>query len=105
MLMHTLRCTTHYFSQVSLDVLFPCPLARAACFVRGLRSRKVVWVEGQKGWGCSECAWVFHPSGPPTGESLDEMKRNFQARCEQEFTLHVCAGHRRAKSRAKSAHS
>ena len=62
--------------------------------------RKVVWVEGQsvKGWGCSECAWVFHPSGPPTGESLDEMKRNFQTRCDQEFTLHVCTAHRRAKS-------
>jgi rubredoxin len=62
-------------------------------------SRKVVWVEGQsvKGWGCSECAWVFHPSGPPTGESLDEMKRNFQARCDQEFTLHVCDAHRGAK--------
>jgi len=36
-------------------------------------SRKVLWVEEHsvKGWGCSECAGVFHPSGPPTGESLD----------------------------------
>ncbi len=52
-------------------------------------SRQVVWVEGQsvKGWGCSECAWVFHPSGPPTGESLDEMKRNFQTRKSQERKL------------------
>ena len=43
-------------------------------------SRKLVRVEGQnfRGWGCSECAWVFNPSGPPTGDSLDEMKRNFQ---------------------------
>ena len=64
-------------------------------------SRKLVWVfeeQSVKGWGCSACAWVFHPSGPPTGESLDEMKRNFQERCDQEFALHVCAAHGRAKS-------
>jgi hypothetical protein len=64
-------------------------------------SRKLVWVveaQNVKGWGCSACAWLFHPSGPPTGESLDEMKRNFQARCDREFTLHVWAAHRRAKS-------
>jgi rubredoxin len=50
-------------------------------------SRKLVWVEGQsfEGWGCSECAWVFNPSGPPTGKSLDEMKLNFQAQLSEEF--------------------
>jgi hypothetical protein len=51
-------------------------------------SRKLVWVEGQGvvgGWGCSECAWVFNPSGPPTGKTLDEMKRNFQVQLSEEF--------------------
>jgi hypothetical protein len=30
-------------------------------------SRKLVRIEGQnfRGWGCSECAWVFHPSDSP----------------------------------------
>jgi hypothetical protein len=43
-------------------------------------SRKLVHIEGQsfRGWGCSECAWVFNPAGPPVGNSLDEMTRNFQ---------------------------
>ena len=43
-------------------------------------SRKLVWVEGQnfEGWGCSECAWVFNPSNPPIGKSLDEMTRFFR---------------------------
>lgn len=56
-------------------------------------SRKLVWVEGQsfEGWGCSECAWVFNPSGPPTGKSLDEMKRNFQVQLSEEFMSHNCA--------------
>jgi hypothetical protein len=32
--------------------------------------RKLVRIEGQsfKGWGCSECAWVFHSSDPPIAE-------------------------------------
>jgi rubredoxin len=56
-------------------------------------SRKLVWVEGQsfEGWGCSECAWVFNPSGPPTGDSLDEMKLNFQEQLSEEFMIHNCA--------------
>jgi hypothetical protein len=56
-------------------------------------SRKLVWVEGQRveGWGCSECAWVFKPSGPAIGISLDEMKRNFQMQLSEEFASHACA--------------
>ena len=56
-------------------------------------SRKLVWVEGQnfEGWGCSECAWVFNPSNPPIGKSLDEMTRHFQAQLFEEFASHACA--------------
>jgi hypothetical protein len=62
-------------------------------------SRKLVWIEQQRfrGWGCSECAWVFNPSGPPIGKSFDEMMRNFELQRDREFTLHVCADHPRAK--------
>jgi hypothetical protein len=37
-------------------------------------SRQLVHIEGQsfRGWGCSECAWLFHPYDPPVGKSLDE---------------------------------
>jgi hypothetical protein len=65
-----------------------------------ISSRKLVRVEGQnfRGWGCSECAWVFNPSGPPTGDSLDEMKRNFQAQLSEEFASHACAKRPRVKA-------
>ncbi len=54
---------------------------------------------GLYGWkknifgGCSECAWVFNPSGPPTGNSFDEMMRNFELQRDREFSSHVCADH------------
>jgi hypothetical protein len=55
-------------------------------------SRKLVRIERQSfmGWGCSECSWVFHPSDPPIGKSLDEMKRNFQMLLSREFESHDC---------------
>jgi hypothetical protein len=55
-------------------------------------SRKTVWVakESFEGWGCSECAWVFNPSGKPVGQSLDEMKRHFQTQLLGEFASHAC---------------
>gem|GEM_PF-882729 len=48
-------------------------------------SRKLVWIEQQRfrGFGCSECAWVFNPSSAP----------NFELQRDKEFTLHVCADH------------
>jgi hypothetical protein len=62
--------------------------------------RKLVWVEEQRfqGWGCSECAWVFNPSGAPTGKSLDEMKENYERRRDKDFAAHVCTEHPRAKN-------
>jgi hypothetical protein len=49
-----------------------------------------------QGFGCSECAWVFKPSGPPAGNSLDEMKEIFARLRDKEFAIHVCAEHPRA---------
>jgi hypothetical protein len=65
-------------------------------------SRNLVWIEEQRfrGWGCSECAWVFNPSGALTGKSLDESKRNFELQRDKEFKLHVCADHPRATSQS-----
>ncbi len=59
-------------------------------------SRTLVWIEQptQAGWGCSHCAWVFHSAGPPIGETLEEMKRNFQMQLLKEFNAHQCAQHR-----------
>jgi hypothetical protein len=55
-------------------------------------SRKLVRIEGQnfRGWGCSECAWVFRPSDPSIVKSLDEMIRTFQMQLSQEFESHDC---------------
>jgi hypothetical protein len=62
--------------------------------------RKKIWVQAAniEGWGCSECAWVFSPSGPPRGTSLDEMIRNFERQRDEEFAAHDCAQHPRANS-------
>jgi hypothetical protein len=61
--------------------------------------RKLVWREQPRfqGFGCSECAWAFNPSGPPEGNSLQEMKEYYQRRRDKEFAIHTCAEHPRAK--------
>jgi hypothetical protein len=51
------------------------------------------------GWSCSECAWVFNPSGTPSGKSLDAMKENYERQRDKEFASHVCAEHPRAKKK------
>jgi hypothetical protein len=60
--------------------------------------RKLVWIESQnfQGWACSECAWLFRPSGPLIGESIEEMKTHYESQRDKEFTSHVCAEFPRA---------
>jgi hypothetical protein len=62
--------------------------------------RELVWIEQQRfvGWGCSECAWVFNPSSIPTGNSLDEMKRDYEQQRDRDFAAHICAEHPGAKN-------
>ena len=62
--------------------------------------RNLVWIEKQnlRGHGCSECNWVFKPSGAPLDESLDEMKQKYEAQRDKEFAAHVCVKHPRATS-------
>jgi hypothetical protein len=59
---------------------------------------KLVWMENRnfQGFGCSECNWVFKPSGAPLHESLDEMKLKYEAQRDKEFAAHVCVKHPRA---------
>jgi hypothetical protein len=61
--------------------------------------RELVWIEQKqfRGFGCSECAWVFNSAGAPTGNSFDEMMRNFELQRDKEFRLHVCAEHPRTR--------
>jgi hypothetical protein len=63
-------------------------------------SRKLAWIEQPhfRGFGCSECAWVFNPSGPPSGKSFDEMMRNYESQRDKDFRLHLCADHLRPGS-------
>jgi len=64
-------------------------------------SRKLVWILGQGvngGEGCSECAWVFTPSGLPVGGSLNEWVRNLDVQLSEQFAAHDCAEHPRAKA-------
>jgi hypothetical protein len=61
--------------------------------------RKPIWIEEPsfQGFGCSECAWVFKPSGRPAGDSLDEMKEIFERLRNRAFAIHLCAEHPKAK--------
>lgn len=61
--------------------------------------REMIWVETgtRRGWTCSVCAWVFKPSGPPLGKTIEEMKRNYESQGQKEFAAHVCAQHPKAK--------
>jgi len=62
--------------------------------------RKLVRIENKnfQGFGCSECGWVFKPSGPLVDETLDEMKQRYEAQRDKEFAAHVCAKRSRAAS-------
>jgi hypothetical protein len=55
--------------------------------------RKLLWIEAKNfgGWGCSKCAWVFRPSQPPVGNSLDELTTNLQRQLDNAFASHDCA--------------
>ena len=61
--------------------------------------RKLIWVEEQyfHGWRCSECAWVFNASGPPSGHSLHEMMENYRQLRDEEFSVHICVERPRPK--------
>ena len=66
-------------------------------------ARKLVWVKDPRfeRWGCSGCAWVFNPLGPPVGDSFDAMKLNFQMQLSAEFAPHDCV--RRPLAKAANA--
>ncbi len=63
--------------------------------------RTIIWVKSERteSWACSNCAWMFNPTGPPLGNTLAEMKDNFERQRDTEFVAHVCAKHPRTKRR------
>jgi len=40
---------------------------------------------------------VFNPQGPPSGNSLEEMKKYYEQQRDKEFAAHLCAEHPRTK--------
>jgi hypothetical protein len=62
------------------------------------KRRKMVWAQRPnfQGWACTECAWIFNPKGALVGESIDEMKMNYELQRDEEFAAHICAEHPRA---------
>ena len=55
--------------------------------------RQMVWIKTPRmeAWTCFACGWAFRPSGPPEGNSLDEMMRNYELQRDKEYASHVCA--------------
>jgi hypothetical protein len=64
-------------------------------FYNAAMPRSLKWIKSQnfQGFGCSECSWKFSPTGALAGDSLDEMKRKYEAERDKEFAAHVCARH------------
>jgi hypothetical protein len=62
---------------------------------------EMVWVERKRfvGWACSECAWEFNPSDIPAGNTLAEIKLNYERERDKKFESHVCAEHPRIQSK------
>jgi hypothetical protein len=62
--------------------------------------RTQIWIERPRfqGSGCSECGWLFKPPGPPTGDSLAQMKEIYERQRDKEFAAHVCSEHPRPKN-------
>jgi hypothetical protein len=58
-------------------------------------ARELISVEKERfqGWTCAACAWEFKSSGPVVGNTLDEMKQNYERQRDEEFKAHVCAKH------------
>jgi hypothetical protein len=65
--------------------------------------QELAWVEKGdfRGWACSECAWKFNPSGVPSGvpsgNSIAEMKQNYERQRDGEFASHLCVEHPRVQ--------
>jgi hypothetical protein len=53
-------------------------------------TRNMIRVKPALGWACSDCGWVFAALGPPRGDTLNEMMRNFEAQRDKEFMSHIC---------------
>jgi hypothetical protein len=60
---------------------------------------ELIWIQEPDflGWGCSKCAWVFKPLGPPLGDSLEEMKENYLCLRDDEYSAHLCTEQLKAK--------
>ena len=56
---------------------------------------ELVWVEEQRstGWACSGCAWQFNPSTFPAGNTLGEIKQNYEWQRDKDFESHVGVEH------------
>jgi hypothetical protein len=82
-----------------------CILAQPLAAYNAAMPPRLVWIESQKfaGFGCSECTWVFKPSGSLGGEAFDKMKQRFKAERDKEFAAHACAQHPKSTGPAGTA--
>jgi len=61
--------------------------------------RELVWLKRPdfQGWGCSECAWLFDPSDALEGNTIHDMKENYERQRDHDFAFHSCTGFPRSK--------
>jgi hypothetical protein len=56
-------------------------------------SRELLWVKKERfeGWVCSVCGWEFKASRRLVGDTIEEMKRNYERERDEAFEAHACA--------------
>jgi hypothetical protein len=62
--------------------------------------RQLVWLKKPdfQGWGCSECAWLFNTSDAPEGNTIHDMKHNYERQRDHDFASHSCTDLPRPKN-------
>src|ERR1019366_2368109 len=78
--------------QLNFNIESPTSQRAGSGCLGAVVSRKMIWIKNQQmeTWACFACGWTFRSSGPPLGNSLDEMIRNFELRRDKEYASHVC---------------
>lgn len=61
--------------------------------------RELEWVKISdfQGWACSQCGWLFDPSDAIDGNTIEEMKQNYERERDRAFASHFCQEHPKLK--------
>ena len=99
---------SHYFQEDQMTPMVQSNSPRPGTIPNPGRfsQRRMVWIKTPRmeAWACCACAWAFQPSGPPVGDSLEEMMRNYELHRDAEYASHICEMCPKGVERSKRLH-